>query len=42
MTEIDHRDQLGTLFAGCRIGNREFLPLYFKALETTGTAAAAA
>ena len=37
MTAIDHEDQLRTLFAGCRIGTREFLPLYFKAIETTGT-----
>lgn len=37
MTAIDHEDQLRTLFAGCRIGNREFLPLYFKAMETTST-----
>ena len=37
MSEIDHEDQLRTLFAGCRIANREFLPLYFKAMQTTGT-----
>lgn len=37
MTAIDHEDQLRTLFAGCRIGSRAFLPLYLKALETTGT-----
>jgi len=37
MTMIDHEDQLRTLFAGCRIGSREFLPLYFKAMKTTGT-----
>lgn len=37
MTVIDHEDQLRTLFAGCRIGSREFLPLYFKAMKTTGT-----
>lgn len=37
MTAIDHEDQLRTLFAGCRVGCREFLPLYFKAMEVTGT-----
>lgn len=37
MTAIDHQDQLRTLFAGCRIGGREFLPLYVKAMEATWT-----
>ncbi len=37
MTVIDHEDQLRTLFAGCRIGGRDFLPLYFKAMKTTST-----